>query len=60
MKEGTPILKHLNTFNKIISDFLRIDVKVKEDQSLIFLNSVPSYYDYLVTMILYRKETFVM
>ena len=28
MEEGTPILKHLNTFNRILSDLLALEVKL--------------------------------
>ena len=32
MKEGTKVLKHLNFFNKIISELLAVDVKIDEDK----------------------------
>src|SRR5436189_6251118 len=57
MAEGTPILQHLNDFNKIVSDLLALEVKMEEeDKALIFLSSLPSSYDHLVT-ILYGMET---
>ena len=31
MKEGTPILQHLNAFNRILSDLLPPEVKLKEE-----------------------------
>ena len=57
MKEGTPIL-HLNAFNRILSDFLALEVKPEEeDKSLLLLFSLPSSYNHLVTTIMYGKET---
>ena len=42
MKEGTPIAKHLDEFNKIIFDLKNIDIKLEdEDQLLILLCSLP-------------------
>src|SRR4051812_3314155 len=58
MAEGTSILQHLNAFNKIVSDLLALEVKLKEeDKALILLSSLPPSYDHLVTTILYGKET---
>src|SRR3954470_15732342 len=58
MAEGTPILQHLNAFNKIVSDLLALEVKLEEkDKALILFSSLPPSYDHLVTTILYGKET---
>src|SRR3954465_7424177 len=58
MAEGAPIFQHLNDFNKIVSDLLALEVKMKEeDKALILLSSLPPSYDHLVTTILYGKET---
>src|SRR3954470_23083153 len=58
MAEGTPILQHLNVFNKIVSDLLALEVKMEEeDKALKLLSSLPPSYDHLVTTILYGKET---
>src|SRR3954466_7974382 len=58
MKEGTPILQHLNLFNKIVSDLLALEVKLEEgDKALLLLGSLPPSYDHLVTTIMYGKET---
>jgi len=57
MKEGTPILKYLNAFNRILSDLLALEVKLEEDKALLLLSSLPSSYDHLVTTIMYGKET---
>ena len=49
MAEGTPILQHLNAFNKIVGDLLALEVKVEEkDKALILLSSLPPRYDHLV------------
>jgi len=42
------VLEHLN-FNKVISEFLTVDVKIdKEDKALILLSSLPYSYDHIV------------
>jgi len=58
MKEDTPILQHLNTFNRILSDLLALEVKLEEEDKAILLHySLPSSYDHLATTIMYSKET---
>src|ERR1700733_6495236 len=58
MKEGTSILTHLNTFNRIVSDLLALEVQLEEeDKALLLLCSLPSSYDHLATTIMYGKET---
>jgi len=57
MKEGTFILQYLNTFNRILNDLLSLEVKLEEDNSLLLLSFLSSSYDYLVTAIMYEKET---
>ena len=58
MKEGTSILAHLNTFNRIVSDLLALEVQLEEeDKALLLLCSLPSSYDHLATTIMYGKET---
>ena len=57
MKEGTLILQHLNAFNRILSDFLALEVKLKEDKAILLFSSLPSSYDYLATTIMYGKKT---
>jgi len=56
-KEGTPILQHLNAFNRILSDLLALEVKLEEDKALMLLSSPPSSYDHLTITIIYGKET---
>jgi len=58
MKESTPILQHLNAFNRILSDLLAMEVKLEEeDKTLLLLSPLPSSYDHLATTIMYDKET---
>ena len=57
MKEGTPILQHLNAFNRILSDLLALEVKLEEeDKALLLISSFSSSYDHLTTTIMYVKE----
>lgn len=61
MKEGTPILEYLNSLNKIIINLPSIEVKLDEDdKAFILFNSLSSFYEHLVTTILYGKEALVM
>ena len=56
MKERTPILQHLNAFNRILSDLLALEVKLEEeDKTLLLLFYFPSSYDHLATTIMYDK-----
>ena len=57
MKEGMPILQHLNIFNRILSNLLALEVNLKEDKAFPLLSSLPSSYDHLATTIMYDKET---
>ena len=57
IKEGSPTLRHLNAFNRILSDLLALKVKLEEeDKTLLLLSSLPSSYDHLATNIIYGKE----
>lgn len=58
MIEGSDLIQHINTFNQIISDLLRIEVTFnEEDQALMLLCSLPSSMENLVTTLLWGKET---
>ena len=59
MKEVTPILQHLNAFNRILSDLLALEIKLKEeeDKTLMLLSSLSSSYNHLATTIMYGKKT---
>ena len=55
MMEGSDLSQHLNVFNQIISDLMRVDVKFEdEDKVLILLNSLPAspMYESLVTTLM--------
>ena len=57
MVEGLELDQHIKMLNHIISDLNRIDVKFEEeDMALIFLNSLPEFYDNLVTTLMGRKK----
>jgi len=61
IKEGTAVLENLNFFNTVICELLPVDVKIdEEDKALIFLSSLPESYDYIVTTMLYGKETLIL
>ena len=61
INEGTTVLKHLNFFNKVISELLTVDVNIDEkDKALILLSSLQESYDYIVTTILCSKETLIL
>ena len=61
MNEGITMFKHLNFFNKTISELLAVDIKIdKEDKTLILLSSLPESYDLIVTTMLYSKETLIL
>ena len=52
MTKGSDLSQHLNMFNQIISDLMRVDVKFEdEDKTLMLLNSLPASptYEILVT-----------
>ena len=58
MQEGTDLAQHINFFNHIISDLLRIEVKIKvEDQAMVLLCSLPLSYEHLVTTLIWGKDT---
>ncbi|KAJ8619267.1 hypothetical protein MRB53_027796 [Persea americana] len=58
MEEGCDLTEHMNTFNGMISDLLRLDVKFDdEERSLLLLNSLCDSYEHFVTTLLYGKET---
>ena len=57
----TTVLEHLNFFNKVISELLAVDVNIDEkDKTLILLTSLSESYGYIVTTMLYGKETLIL
>ncbi|KAF1897303.1 hypothetical protein Lal_00035006 [Lupinus albus] len=58
MQEGTDLHQHLNTFNQVINDLQKLDVKVDdEDKAIILLCSLPNSYEHLVTTLTYGKDS---
>jgi len=48
IKKDTPILQHLNAFNRILSDLLSPELKLEEeDKAILLLSSLSSTYDHL-------------
>jgi len=61
IKKGTPMLEHVNIFNKVISELLAVDVKIdEEDKALILRSLFPELYDHIVTTTLYDKKTLIL
>jgi len=49
---------YLNTFNRILSDLLVLEVKLgKENKTFLLLSSLSQSYDHLAIAIMYEKET---
>lgn len=50
MQEDSNQQPHVNVFNQIMSDLLRLDVKIKDDdKAIILLWALPNSYEHLVT-----------
>ena len=48
---------HVNSFNRILVDFLNLDEKFKDkEKSSLLLNSLPNEYDHLTTTLLHMKN----
>ena len=61
MKEGSDLLEHLNTFNMLNTQLSSFGVNYEdEDKALLLLASLPTFFDYLVTTLMYGKETIVL
>ena len=57
MYEGSDAILHIQKFDQVCTDLLTLSVKMEEeDKSLLLLCSLPSSYNYLVTILLYGKE----
>ena len=58
MAKGADLAQHVHTFNKIISDLLRIDIKFNEEnKAMMLLSSLPASYEHLVMTLFWGKET---
>ena len=54
---GMSMNDQVNSFNKILTDLLKLDEKFEdEDNALLLLNSLPDEYDHLTTTLLYGKN----
>ena len=54
-------MKHLNFFNKIISELVAVNIQIAEkDKALILLSFLLKLYDHIVTTILYDKKTLML
>lgn len=57
MREGESIVKHLNSFNLVLSQLASIDVKVEEeDKCIMLLYSLPKSWDNFVLSITTNME----
>jgi hypothetical protein len=58
MKECEDVMKHINTFNALISDLNQIDVQVsEEDQALLLLASFQDSYKHFFPTLMFGKTT---
>nr|GEX87379.1 zinc finger, CCHC-type [Tanacetum cinerariifolium]GEX99685.1 zinc finger, CCHC-type [Tanacetum cinerariifolium] len=58
---GTKLGDHIDEFSKLILDLANIDIEiVDEDQALMLLMLLPSFYENFVETMLYRKESLTM
>ena len=56
MQEGSNLAQHVNIFNQIFTNLVRVDVKIEdEDKVIILLCSLPPSYEHLVTTLTYGK-----
>ena len=61
MSEGTSIESQLDELNRIVLDLKNIEMKIDdEDQTLIFLCSLPRMYEHFIDTILYERDTISM
>ena len=55
------MLEHLNTFNMLNTELSSFEVNNEdEDKALLLLVSLPTHFNYLVTTLMYGKETVVL
>lgn len=59
MQKATNLYEHLNESNRVVAQLTGIRVN-HEDKVLILLSSLPAAYGYLVTTLVYGKETISM
>ena len=58
MAEGADLAQHNHMFNQIISDLLRIEIKLDDkNKAMMPLSYLLASYEYLVSTLLWEKET---
>lgn len=61
IEKGFDLQQHVNVFNNIIIDLVRIKVLIdNKDKEIILLCSLLDSYDYLVTTLTYEKDTIIL
>ena len=56
MQEGSDLTAHINVFNQLVADLLKVEVKVEDgDGAIILLCSLPGSYEHLVTTLTVGK-----
>nr|GFB49693.1 retrovirus-related Pol polyprotein from transposon TNT 1-94 [Tanacetum cinerariifolium] len=61
MSPGTKLGDHIDEFNKLILDLANIDIEIEdEDQVLMLLTSLPSFYENFMETLLYGRESLTM
>ena len=62
MKEGMPIQVHIDTFNKIILELIRVEnVKIRDEVKAFFLqSSLPQSYEGFVDTMLYGRTILIL
>ena len=57
MVDGADLTQHINTFNLVSSDMLRIDIKLDDqDKAMMLLTSLPASYEHLVTTLCWGRR----
>ena len=57
MQEGSNLAEHINVFNQLLADLVKVEVKFDdEDREIILLCSLSRSYEHLVTTLTYGKE----
>ena len=56
MQERSDLAEHINVFNQLNVDLVKVDMKIdEEDRAIILLCSLPGSYEHLVTTLTYGK-----
>ncbi|KAK9078267.1 hypothetical protein SSX86_002324 [Deinandra increscens subsp. villosa] len=61
MSQGKSMTDHIDEFIKLVLDLENIDIKLDdEDKTLIFLTSLPQFYEHFVDTLLYGRESLTL